>query len=106
MPIYEYACDNCGEIVEEFQSISDKPLKKCKLCGSKKVHKLVSSTSFILKGSGWYVTDYARKSNKSGEGKKSGEKTGEKKKDSGSSTGSSSSGTSESKSAKDSHTHP
>lgn len=61
MPIYEYTCDACGEIFEEFQSISARPLKKCRHCGSKSVRKLVSNTSFILKGSGWYATDYARK---------------------------------------------
>lgn len=61
MPIYEYACEKCGEVFEEFQSITAPPLRKCKSCGSGPVRKLVSNSSFILKGSGWYVTDYARK---------------------------------------------
>ena len=66
MPIYEYACEECGKIFEEFQSIKADPLSTCKLCGSKSVHRIVSQTSFILKGSGWYVTDYARKDGSNG----------------------------------------
>ncbi|MFH1435773.1 MAG: zinc ribbon domain-containing protein [Pseudomonadota bacterium] len=73
MPIYEYACEKCGKIFEEFQSIKADPLKRCKLCSSKTVHRIVSHTSFILKGSGWYVTDYARKDGSNGgNGKKTG----------------------------------
>jgi len=59
MPIYEYECVKCG-IVEVMQNIKDKPLKRCPKCGAK-ARKLVSQTSFHLKGSGWYVTDYAGK---------------------------------------------
>ena len=59
MPIYEYACPKCGEF-EVTQRITEEPLKKCPTCKSK-VRKLISSTSFQLKGSGWYVTDYAKK---------------------------------------------
>jgi putative FmdB family regulatory protein len=62
MPIYEYQCEGCGEVFEETQKISDPPLKKHAACGSKKVKKLISSTSFQLKGSGWYVTDYKKPS--------------------------------------------
>lgn len=62
MPIYEYECEQCGRVEEVFQKISDKPLRRCQHC-SGKVHKLVSQSSFHLKGSGWYVTDYAKKSN-------------------------------------------
>jgi len=58
MPIYEYHCDHCGDF-EEMQRISDPPLQKCPRC-RKKVRRLISNTSFQLKGSGWYVTDYAR----------------------------------------------
>ncbi|MGD9229143.1 MAG: zinc ribbon domain-containing protein [Desulfobacterales bacterium] len=61
MPIYEYKCTKCGEIEEVYQKFSDKPLSKCKLC-SGKLHKLISQSSFHLKGTGWYVTDYANKS--------------------------------------------
>ncbi|MFO7750115.1 MAG: zinc ribbon domain-containing protein [Desulfobacteraceae bacterium] len=57
MPIYEYECTDCGEVEEAFQKISDKPLTKCRHC-SGKLHKLISQSSFHLKGSGWYVTDY------------------------------------------------
>jgi putative FmdB family regulatory protein len=61
MPIYEYECPRCGEVEEIFQKISDKPLSKCKKC-SGKLHKLISHSSFHLKGTGWYATDYASKS--------------------------------------------
>jgi putative FmdB family regulatory protein len=64
MPIYEYECSKCGTVEEIFQKFSDKPLTKCKRC-SGKVHKLISHSSFHLKGSGWYVTDYANTSKKS-----------------------------------------
>jgi len=60
MPIYEYECAQCGKIDEVLQKFSDKPLKKCKRC-SGKLHKLISHSSFHLKGTGWYVTDYAGK---------------------------------------------
>ncbi len=59
MPIYEYQCANCG-IFEMTQRITEKPLSKCPTCKSK-VKKLISNTSFQLKGTGWYITDYARK---------------------------------------------
>ena len=61
MPIYEYECSKCGEIEEILQQFSDKPLKKCRHC-SGKLQKLISQSTFHLKGSGWYVTDYASKS--------------------------------------------
>ncbi len=60
MPIYEYECESCGEVVESWQRFSDPPLDKCEKCGGK-MHKLVSRSSFHLKGTGWYVTDYAGK---------------------------------------------
>jgi putative FmdB family regulatory protein len=68
MPIYEYACEHCG-VFEEMQRITDPPLAKCPKC-KRKVRRLISQTSFQLKGSGWYVTDYARKGNGGGTGKK------------------------------------
>ncbi len=58
MPIYEYECESCGKITENWQKFSDPPLSTCKYCGGK-LHKLISHSSFHLKGSGWYVTDYA-----------------------------------------------
>lgn len=59
MPVYEYHCQKCGEF-EVTQRITEKPLAKCPTCKSK-VKKLISNTSFQLKGTGWYITDYARK---------------------------------------------
>ena len=59
MPIYEYQCQTCGTF-ETTQKITDKPLVKCPTCKGK-IKKLISNTSFQLKGTGWYVTDYARK---------------------------------------------
>lgn len=61
MPVYEYQCDGCNKIFEVTQRITDDPLKKHAECGSKKVKRLISQTSFQLKGTGWYVTDYAGK---------------------------------------------
>jgi putative FmdB family regulatory protein len=60
MPIYEYQCAACGQVVERWQKISDAPLAECPACGGS-LHKLISSCAFHLKGSGWYVTDYAGK---------------------------------------------
>jgi putative FmdB family regulatory protein len=60
MPIYEYQCAGCGRVVEKWQKVSESPLKDCPTCGGA-LHKLISSCSFQLKGSGWYVTDYAGK---------------------------------------------
>lgn len=59
MPIYEYRCQQCGDF-EVTQKITDKPLARCPACKGK-VKKLISNTSFQLKGTGWYITDYARK---------------------------------------------
>ena len=61
MPIYEYECLECGEKFETMQKITEEPLTSCPSC-SGKVIKLVSNCSFQLKGTGWYLTDYARKS--------------------------------------------
>ena len=59
MPVYEYECQRCGTF-ETTQRITDEPLSKCPACKGK-VKKLISNTSFQLKGTGWYITDYARK---------------------------------------------
>jgi putative FmdB family regulatory protein len=67
MPIYEYACAKCGTF-ETTQRITDKALSKCPTCKGK-VKKLISNTSFQLKGTGWYITDYARKGQNNGESK-------------------------------------
>lgn len=63
MPIYEYECTACGVHEEVIQKFSDKPLTTCSKC-SGKLQKLISQSSFHLKGSGWYVTDYADKAKK------------------------------------------
>jgi putative FmdB family regulatory protein len=60
MPIYEYKCNKCG-VFEAMQGIKESPLKKCPTCNSK-VERQMSRGSFILKGSGWYATDYGKKS--------------------------------------------
>jgi putative FmdB family regulatory protein len=60
MPLYEYECQSCGEIQEVLQKFSDVPLKKCRYC-SGKLNRILSSNAFHLKGSGWYVTDYGKK---------------------------------------------
>ena len=59
MPLYEYECDGCGRF-ERIRKFSDPPLSACPVCGGA-VRKLLSSPAIQFKGSGWYVTDYARK---------------------------------------------
>ena len=98
MPIYEYQCNKCG-LIEVTQRITEKALTKCPTCRSK-VKRLISNTSFQLKGTGWYITDYARKGQTNGESKSdNGSKTSssESKSDNSSKTSSSSESKSESK---------
>ena len=59
MPIYEYACERCNAEFEVEQRITDDPLKRCPRCRSPKVKRLISQTSFVLKGSGWYSDLYS-----------------------------------------------
>ena len=71
MPIYEYECDKCRVTFEAIQAISAKPLKTCKGLGCNdkdngKVHRLVSASGFILKGSGWYTSEYPSEARKNG----------------------------------------
>jgi putative FmdB family regulatory protein len=61
MPLYEYLCDACGHRFEVIQKFSDPPVETCPKCGGR-VQKLMSSPAFQFKGTGWYVTDYAKKS--------------------------------------------
>lgn len=61
MPIYEYECKKCGHRFERIQKFSDKPVTRCPECGGK-VEQLLHAPAVQFKGSGWYVTDYARKS--------------------------------------------
>jgi len=60
MPIYEYECTQCGAVEEAIQKFSDHPLTSCRKCTGH-LQKLISQSSFHLKGTGWYVTDYAGK---------------------------------------------
>jgi putative FmdB family regulatory protein len=84
MPLYEYQCEACGHQFEQIRKFSDPPLEACPVCGGA-VQKLMSSPAFQFKGSGWYITDYARKDkpesgggdSKSADGAK-GDKPGEK----------------------------
>jgi len=63
MPIYEYRCDSCGAQFEEMRRITEETLPSCRLCRSARVRKLMSLSSFHLKGGGWYVTDYGGRKN-------------------------------------------
>ncbi|MAY80527.1 MAG: transcriptional regulator [Deltaproteobacteria bacterium] len=73
MPIYEYGCERCGHAFERLQKISDDPIKDCPECeGTGTVKKLVSRTSFVLKGGGWYKDHYGLK----GGGSSGGDSTG------------------------------
>ena len=66
MPLYEYRCDACGSTFEKIQKFSDPPLELCEKCGKGPVRKLISSPAIQFKGSGWYITDYAKKSSSDG----------------------------------------
>src|SRR5262245_66685154 len=74
MPIYEYRCDKCEREFEVEQRITDPPLGACPKCRSRKVRRLISQTSFVLKGGGWYSDLYSSKSksDKGSESKDSG----------------------------------
>jgi putative FmdB family regulatory protein len=83
MPLYEYQCDACGDRFEKIVKFSDPPLEACPKCGGT-VQKLFSSPAIKFKGSGWYITDYAKKSSsdasssaKGGGGKTSDSKSGD-----------------------------
>ena len=67
MPLYEYKCENCGEQFEAMQKFSDAPLTVHEKCGGP-VQRLISAPALQFKGSGWYITDYARKGSSGGEG--------------------------------------
>jgi putative FmdB family regulatory protein len=87
MPLYEYECEACGHRLEAQQKLADAPLTKCPHCGKKKLQKLISHTSFTLKGGGWYKDLYASA--------KPGESSGSSEKKDSSSTDSPSSASSE-----------
>jgi putative FmdB family regulatory protein len=82
MPLYEYECEKCGHRFEMIRKFSDPPLEACPKCGSP-VRKLMSSPAIQFKGTGWYITDYAKKDQvapaKSGEQKSGDQKSGDTK---------------------------
>ncbi len=73
MPIYEYACPDCGHQNDHLQKLADAPIAVCPKCGSAKYYKKISAAGFALKGTGWYVTDFRNGS--------TGQKPGDKKPD-------------------------
>ena len=102
MPLYEYQCDACGHRFELIRRFSDPPVELCVACGGS-VRKLLSSPAIQFKGSGWYVTDYARKGSESKSGEsgstgtsKAGSETSTAGASGGGSTGGSSTGSSSS----------
>jgi putative FmdB family regulatory protein len=100
MPIYEYRCEECGELTERLQRFDDPPLESCPECGGP-VKKLISAPAFQFKGTGWYVTDYARSAGEGGS-----EGSGDKEKGAGGAeSGSSSSSSSSSTDSGASETH-
>jgi putative FmdB family regulatory protein len=76
VPLYEYLCPTCGRF-EVIRKFSDEPLTKCPTCGAE-IQKLMSAPAIQFKGTGWYITDYARKDGKSGTGASGEVKTGDK----------------------------
>jgi putative FmdB family regulatory protein len=85
MPLYEYQCENCGDVFEVIQKFSDEPLTVHEKCGGK-VTRLLSAPALQFKGSGWYITDYAKGSNSPASG------SGSKKSEGGESSSSSNGG--------------
>ena len=75
MPLYEYRCESCDHQFEVIQKFSDAPIAVCPKCGAGPVVKLMSSPAFQFKGSGWYITDYARKDKAKGDSGSSAAKT-------------------------------
>jgi putative FmdB family regulatory protein len=104
MPLYEYHCDACGSRFEKIRKFSDPPLEVCDKCGKGPITKLLSSPAIQFKGTGWYITDYAKKSSPDSSGGKSSSssdsssesKSDAKKSDASSSSSSTSSSTSSS----------
>ena len=89
MPLYEYECAACGHRFERIQKFSDPPIEECPSCAQPKVQKLLSSPAIQFKGTGWYITDYAKS------GKDAGKESTKESKES----GKESSGSKESKEA-------
>jgi putative FmdB family regulatory protein len=99
MPLYEYECKKCGHRFEKIQKFSDKMVKKCPECGGQ-VEQMISAPAVQFKGSGWYVTDYAKKP--SSAGSSSGDSSKDKKDDKPKSDGASKESSSKDSSSKDS----
>ena len=92
MPLYEYQCEACGKRFDFIQKkYSDAPIETCTICGKGPVRQLLSSPAIQFKGSGWYVTDYARKPEKSDSAGKSDSGAGTSEGSAGSTEGASSS---------------
>ena len=83
MPIYEYECEACGERFEVIQKFSDPSVDTCTKCGKGPVKRLLSSPAIQFKGSGWYITDYARKENSKSQSPNSKSQAGESKSEGG-----------------------
>jgi putative FmdB family regulatory protein len=88
MPMYEYECGACGHRFERIQKFSDPPVEECPSCGERKVQKLLSSPAIQFKGTGWYITDYAKKGSVGTDAsKESGKESGKESKESGKESG-------------------
>jgi putative FmdB family regulatory protein len=82
MPLYEYQCDSCSHRFEKIQkSYTDPPVETCPKCGKGPVRKLISSPAIQFKGTGWYITDYAKKSSADAKQSGSGTNSSDKKSD-------------------------
>ncbi len=68
MPIHEYKCRRCEAVVERIEGMHDRQMRKCPSCGGK-VDQMISSSAFVLKGTGWYATDYGTRNHDNGNGK-------------------------------------
>lgn len=99
MPLYEYQCEKCGSVFEKMQKFSDDPVKVHEDCGGA-VHRLLSAPALQFKGTGWYITDYARGGKSANNGKSSSEAKSETKTESKPSSSSDSSTSSPSTSTK------
>ena len=80
MPIYEYQCEKCSHEFEREQRITDDPVKTCPKCKARRVKKLISQTSFVLKGGGWYSDLYASSGDKKDKDDSSGDSKGSESK--------------------------
>jgi putative FmdB family regulatory protein len=85
MPLYEYRCKSCNQVFEKMQKFSDEPLTVHEACGGE-VERLISAPAFQFKGSGWYITDYARSNGGAAKDSKPAESKSESKSDSGTKT--------------------